>query len=201
MTDPRKERTQALALDVARQLFIQRGIDAVTHLEVAQAGGGARRTLYRHWPDRRALLHDVLADSKTPHAPTCGDCRLDLVAHLKALHRALNGSPLAMIVSTLCERSATDPEISELRAELADQGCEPGRSILRAGVRDGVLAKTLDIDRAMAQLEGPLFYAAIVHGRPFPLSGIEHLVECMFTNPPLREKRAASRTQRSSAIH
>lgn len=42
-------------LDAAAALFAERGVDAVGMGEVARAAGCSRATLYRYFPDRRAL--------------------------------------------------------------------------------------------------------------------------------------------------
>jgi AcrR family transcriptional regulator len=184
--DPRVARTRERALGVARSLLIGEGIDAVTHLRVAEAGGGGRRTLYRHWPERRDLLRDTLAHSEVPHAVVTGDVRVDLIAHLHALRMALQHSPLATIVCTLAERSTLDPDLGALRVQLAQRGCEPGRAIVRRAIKAGALAKDTNVDTMLAELEGPLFYCSILHGTTYPAAHIEPLVDRLVARPPVR---------------
>jgi AcrR family transcriptional regulator len=186
MHDPRVARTRARALGVARSLLIGEGIDAVTHLRVAEAGGGGRRTLYRHWPERRDLLHDTLAHSEVPHGAVTGDVRADLVAHLHALRAALQHSPLATVVCTLAARSTLDADLAALRSQLAQRGCEPGRAIARRAIKAGTLPKGTGVDTMLAELEGPLFYCSILHGTTYPAADIEPLVDRLLAQPPQR---------------
>jgi AcrR family transcriptional regulator len=161
-TDPRALRTRARVLAGAQELLLHRGIDAVTHLEVARATGVGRRTLYRHWPDRTSLLHDTLATSDHPHAPITGVLRDDVRAHLEALRRALVDGPLAYVVLALNERARVDPELVPLRDRLTEAGCAPLRSLLVGAVERGDLPADTDVDEHLAALEGPLFYRVLV---------------------------------------
>ncbi|MBC8093468.1 MAG: TetR/AcrR family transcriptional regulator [Pseudonocardia sp.] len=177
MTDPRVRRTRESALGAARDLLLRDGLDAVTHLRVAQHSGLGRRTLYRHWPDRLDLLHDTLSAAEYPHAERTGDLRTDLVAHLEALRVALTDGPLAYVVAVLHERAAISPELRPLRDRLTEQGCAPVREILHAAVDTGALPADLDVDAATAALEGPIFYRALVRAEPVPPEAVAVIVE------------------------
>ena len=54
-------RTRARILDAAIDCFIQFGNEKTTLNDVARAAGLARQTIYRYFPDRRALLEAVKA--------------------------------------------------------------------------------------------------------------------------------------------
>jgi AcrR family transcriptional regulator len=161
-TDPRAIRTRDAVLHASRNTLLSEGIDAVTHLNVAQHAGVGRKTMYRHWPTPEALLHDTLESANFPQATRTGDLGRDLTAHLEALRQALVHGPLAYIIHALNERAKFDPTMATLRDQLTQQGCEPIREILRAAVKTGRLPRNLDIEEAAGQLEGPLFYRTLV---------------------------------------
>jgi AcrR family transcriptional regulator len=196
VTDPRIERTRTRALEAARRLLVEEGVDAVTHLRVAEAGGGGRRTLYRHWPDATALLRDTLTHGEVPHAPVTGDLRADLVAHLDALRRALVEGHLGFVISLLGERSRTDATFELLRDELTEAGCEPLRRMLRAAVRSGTLPSDLDVPAAMAALEGPVFYRCMVRRERFGTKDVDRVVDAVLSAPPRRLTREGRRAAR-----
>ncbi len=183
--DPRVRRSRERALSVGRALLVSQGIDAVTHLRVAGAGGGARRTLYRHWPDARSLLRDVLAASEVPHAERTGDLRRDLLAHLDALRRALVDGHLRLVVCALGERAAVDPSFEPLRAELTEAGCAPLRDLLQEAVRRALLPPDLDLPAAMAALEGPVFYRALVRRETVASGVLTAVVDGVLAAPPV----------------
>jgi AcrR family transcriptional regulator len=185
LVDPRAQRSRHRALEVGRALFVAEGLDAVTHLRVAEAGGGARRTLYRHWPDAGSLLRDVLAAGEVPHAERCGDLRRDLVAHLDALRLALVDGHLGLVVSALGERARVDPTFEPLRAELTEAGCAPLLALLDDAVRGGVLPARLDRPAAVAALEGPVFHRALVRRERMPADALPAVVDAFLGAPPV----------------
>jgi AcrR family transcriptional regulator len=186
--DPRAARSRQTALTAARTLLLAEGIAAVTHLRLAQTGGGARRTLYRHWPDQRSLLRDTLAYNDVPHASFAGPLGTDLVAHLRALNAALTRGHLGYVICALGERSTVDPFFEDLSQELTEQGCEPLRQRLLTAVSDRLLPKQLDMDASLAALEGPVFYHVMVRRQAIVKDGIEQVVRSFVKDPPIRNR-------------
>ena len=175
--DARARRTRSAALAAAAHLLVTEGLDAVTHQRVAEAASVGRRTLYRHWPDQDALLHDVLAGAEYPVAERTGDLRADLDAHLDALRRALVDGPLRYVVLALNERAAVRPDLTGLRDRLAARGCAPLRALLAEAVSDGRLPPTLDLEWAVSAVEGPIFYRSLVGGEAVPAEAVGPVVD------------------------
>lgn len=156
----------------------------MTHARVAEASGVGRRTLYRHWPDQRTLLHATLSLTRAPdHDPTL-DLRTGLTSHLHALTGALVDGPLSYIVATLHERSVHDPSFAALHDELVAAGCAPLLHLLSTAVASGELPADLDVDAAVAQLEGPVFHRAMLHRRRTTADQVNGIVERFLDRPP-----------------
>lgn len=62
-TDKRFLRSRAAALDAAVDIIATRGVEDVTHQNVAEAAGLGRATMYRHWPTRTELIVDTLTNA------------------------------------------------------------------------------------------------------------------------------------------
>jgi AcrR family transcriptional regulator len=163
--DPRVARTRAAILTAGRALLAEGGLAAVTHLHVADRAGVGRRSVYRHWPSRDDLLHDVLSSASAPTWRPTDDLAVDVLAHLRELRDALVHGPLALVVAALAERSAVDASYVPLRDRLVESGCAPLRNRLQVAVTHGVLPAEADLDGMLARLEGPLFYEVLVRGR------------------------------------
>lgn len=189
--DPRAERSRAKALQAAQTLLLSEGIDAITHARVAEVSGVGRRTLYRHWPDQRSLVHATLSLIRAPDADPTVDLRAGLVAHLTALSSALTSGPLGYVVATLYERSVHDPAFESLRSELVRSGCAPLESMLERAAAGGDLPSDLDVDSAVAALEGPVFHRAMLHRRPTDRVRVEELVGRFLESPPRSGGRPA----------
>src|ERR671934_2975923 len=58
--DPRVLRSRQAALSAVQEILAEHGWTGVTHVAVAARSGVGRTTLYRHWPDVRALLFDAI---------------------------------------------------------------------------------------------------------------------------------------------
>ena len=57
-----KAATRALLLRTARALFVERGVEPTTTREVARRAGVGVGTVFAHFPDKAALVEEVLAD-------------------------------------------------------------------------------------------------------------------------------------------
>lgn len=160
-TDPRVRRTRALLLDAAVVELAGRGWGAFSLEAVAERAGVARSTLYRHWPDRHALVVDALEHHSTQPPPE------------------LAGSPrerVEQIVAHLAEAMA-DPVRSALAIALIDAGerdpvlREIGRRF--AAGRRGALERALaaagagEPELAAAALAGAIVYRRVLGGEPF----------------------------------
>lgn len=186
--DPRRDRTRTTALTAARGLLLEEGLEAVTHLRVATRSGLGRKTIYRHWPTKTALLLDSLSTREWARVERSGDLQIDLARHLEQLRRALVEGPLARILVAILERAAVDPDFRPLHHALATEGLRPLSKILRAGVRTGRLPPDLDLNLALGLLEGPLFYRVLVLGERPSAAVIPGVLRAFLAHPPRRPK-------------
>jgi AcrR family transcriptional regulator len=165
-SDPRVARTREAVRDAVRRLVREAGLEAVTHQRVAAEAGVGRATVYRHWPDRTHLLLDALAELGIPEGEgSSGDLVADLTRELGRLQRILSGSPLVPELVALIGRAEWQPELREVKASLLASGTAGLRRSLVAGIDRGDIPSDLDLDTALAQLAGPLFYRRLLaHG-------------------------------------
>jgi AcrR family transcriptional regulator len=112
-------RNRALIVTTAVRLFAERG-PAVCMEEIAQAAGLGVGTLYRHFPDRRALVDDIAADTLrrlltaartlAEQEPSGRDALLGVIEHCAGL-------PLALTKS-LADPPSAHPEVPRLIEDL-----------------------------------------------------------------------------------
>ncbi|GGL26097.1 TetR/AcrR family transcriptional regulator [Planomonospora parontospora] len=90
-TGPAKGSTDAL-LDAAREVVLAVGVRRTTLTDVARRAGLSRMTVYRHWPDVRSLVADLMTREWVEVAGRfAGD---DPVTAAVGSVRALRGHPL-----------------------------------------------------------------------------------------------------------
>ncbi|MFD9486049.1 TetR/AcrR family transcriptional regulator [Streptomyces sp. NPDC059991] len=180
--DPRAERSRAAALAAARDLLIEQGWSAVTHVAVAARSGVGRTTLYRHWPDASGLVRDVIAERiSTAHTPPTGVLRDDLIRELDGLRRLLHDPVSDRGLRAVIERAGVDPVFAQLKEALYREGSRVFRTVLDAAKARGELAADLDPDLAVDQLAGPLMYRHLLAGRSVTAEYVERVVDGFLT--------------------
>lgn len=157
--DPRVTRTREAVLRAGRELLDAEGPDAVTHLRIGEATGIARTTIYRHWPDREALLAAVLTETSTAEAPfDTGELRGDLHLYLEQLRRGTAGRRERHGMAHVMARAETDGTFADLRRERVERRIAPLRDLLRRAVERGELPADLDVDEAAVDFVAPVFF-------------------------------------------
>lgn len=58
-SDLERQQTRTAILDAARELFVERGVDAVTMREIARRVGFSPTAIYLHFKDKDALIHEL----------------------------------------------------------------------------------------------------------------------------------------------
>lgn len=163
-TDPRVEQSKALVREAAEALFVELGFTGVTVEAVAARSGVARSTIYRHWPNRDALLAEVLASF--PVTIEVPDRDLGAAERLRLVTRQLAAvlrderwrRALPVMLDALVQHR------NDLLLVLATTQHAQQRAIsavLGDAVADGELPEGIDRIEVMMQLMGPLTVAAM----------------------------------------
>lgn len=162
---PRVERSRRRALWAGREILLNEGWDALTQRRVAEVAGIGRATVYRHWPDRIALLVDVCTtEANRVHTVPTGDLRHDLCTELQTLRREVIEGGFDKVVVALTDRCFWEPELLPVKQAAVEHGTATVRGILSAAVARGELGADLDLDEAIAALAGPLVYRHLFAG-------------------------------------
>lgn len=190
--DPRTVRSRDAALTSARELLIEQGLVGLTHGAVAARSGISRATLYRLWPAPTDLVRATIAwhITASQSEPT-GDLRADLLTELAGTRAMLHEPASEQGMRVMIERAAVDPKFAEVKEALYRSGTRAVRAILAAAVARGELPAELDIDLAVDQLHGPLFFRRLVANRTFDLDYVHDVVDDFLhshsTKPPHRQ--------------
>jgi AcrR family transcriptional regulator len=176
--DPRVTRSRAAVLEAAAQLLSEEGWNAVTHVKVAERSGVGRATIYRHWPEARDLLRDVLRDvEERPHVDPTGDLRTDVLSELELVRLGMNDVGRTRAIAALVDRGMVDPEVAALSAQLMTESTAVLRGLIRDAKRQGTLRTAVDPQRSSAQLIGPMVFQRFLAAKPLPRSFVESIVD------------------------
>ncbi|MEU9022709.1 TetR/AcrR family transcriptional regulator [Actinomadura sp. NPDC048394] len=161
--DPRTVRTRQAALAAVRELLVESGLSGVTHVTVAARSGVGRSTLYRYWPDVPSMVSDVIAELRVAITPApSGDLATDLVTLLNGTREMLHHPASERAMRALIERAGIDPAYTDLQSQLHAAGAAVIEQFLQAGIKRGDVPDDLDVELAVAQLAGPLFYQRLL---------------------------------------
>ncbi|MFD7499075.1 TetR/AcrR family transcriptional regulator [Streptomyces sp. NPDC059832] len=114
-------RSRRRILDAARDVFLERGLDAPLDLIVRRAGIGPA-TLYRRYPDREALVRDLTGDllarleSAAEEAAAVDDDAFEVVRRF--VHAAAD-LRMGAIILVLLEGLVVDAELVRIRTRTA----------------------------------------------------------------------------------
>lgn len=171
--DPRVQRTVAAVVEVGRRLLDEEGPEAVTHLRIGELTGIARTTIYRHFPDREALLEAVLAESGD--APTVedpppdrfdtGSLVGDLDAFLETVRRRSGRGRETQRLPHLLSHAERHGRFAELRDRRMDRLLTSLETILERARERGELDHRIEPPDAAAELLGPLFFRRFFLGQ------------------------------------
>lgn len=134
-------------LDAARDCVLAVGVRRTTLTDVARRAGVSRMTLYRRWPDVRALVGDVMtrewvavALGATPEPDSAFTSREQLVDGLVAGLRAFRAHPLLRKILEV-DPELLLPYLVDRRGASQDALLEFVSDWLRAGHADGSIRR------------------------------------------------------------
>ncbi|MFJ8856042.1 helix-turn-helix domain-containing protein [Streptomyces sp. NPDC102437] len=157
-------RSRRRILDAARDVFLERGLDAPLDLIVRRAGIGPG-TLYRRYPDREALVRDLTGDllarleSAAEAAAAVDD---DAFAAVRRFVHAAADLRMGAVILVLLEGLVVDEELVRIRTGTANTV----ETLIDAAHRSGRLRRDVGM--------GDLVLLSIRLSRPLP-DGLDRL--------------------------
>ncbi|MFD9123978.1 TetR/AcrR family transcriptional regulator, partial [Kitasatospora sp. NPDC059571] len=162
---PRSEAAeQAIFSAVEALMEAGTGLSELTVERIAAAAGVGKATIYRRWPNKEALLVDVVArlEEPTPE-PAGGSVRDELVNMVDFMRRrGLAKRSRWMLKSALSQMNAW-PELRDAYQErVVKPRRELARTIIRRGIAEGVLRDDLDVELVCEVVIGPILLRSVL---------------------------------------
>jgi AcrR family transcriptional regulator len=164
---PRSDRARRDICDAFRHILIEEGFDKVRMEHVAARAGVGKATIYRRWPSKQALAHEVLLELATPFlaVPDVGDTRAELLATVLAPMRAMTETAFGPVIRALLSEISRDPELGDpFRASVVQVRRDEVSRVLARGIRRGDLRPDLQPDVAVEMLVGPVYFRLMFGG-------------------------------------
>ncbi len=179
--DKRIEKTSANARKAALDVLAQGGFAAFTMEAVADHSGISKSTLYRHWPDRIALLTDALETLNQQPRPAeplkrnqLRERVIELLTHLASV---FEGSRIESVMPALIEAAEHHVEVANFLHHYSAARRKTLVRVLQQGVANGELPANFNADLAALALSGPIFYCRLMSPSRFPRKKVADLVD------------------------
>ena len=158
--NPRTRRVREVILSAAVEVLVERGAQDVTAARVAEQADVARTTIYRHWPDQRALLLATIDALTSPdhQTPTVGRLEVDVRTVLGLLRTRLVTHDVASVFGALSAYAARDNAFSEGQRRFVERLTKPTVEVLAVAQERGALGVDVDCELEASLLAGPLLH-------------------------------------------
>jgi len=176
----RSERARQAVLSAADDLLAERGFAGVTIEGIAAKAGVAKQTIYRWWQSKTDVLMDAyLEDAAEDLVPADrGDLEHDLRSYLLRLTEFLVATDPGEVFRALIGQSLHDPDVAAVfRDRCVDAQRDRDRLLIERAIQRGDLPADLDVNTAVDQLVGPIYYRILVTGQAVDADFVDALVD------------------------
>jgi TetR/AcrR family transcriptional regulator, regulator of autoinduction and epiphytic fitness len=166
LPDPRIEHSRRAICRAALQEFASVGYAGFRMESVAARAGVGRSTVYRHWPEKAALIADALETLNTQPDPdrelVAGTARQRVELLLNHLAGALADSPVSACIPALVHAADNDAAMRDFFHAYSAQRRQRLTDTIATGVEDGQFPARIDPEAASVALSGALFYRRLM---------------------------------------
>ncbi len=157
VVDPRIERSRQVILQAVLEELSELGYGALTIESAARRAGVGKATIYRHWPDKIALIADafkLLQQQRDPELVT-GSPREKLERILRHVADVVADSPFSSCLPALIE-------------------------LISNGIATRDFPPRTDPETAAFALLGAIFFCRLMTNTPFPVERVRDLIDTVF---------------------
>jgi AcrR family transcriptional regulator len=177
--DPRIERSRLVIRRAALDELGEVGYGAFTIESVAARAGVGKSTIYRHWPDKLALIADAFETFHEQMVPSVetGSPRERVVRLVRHVAEVVVDSTFSVCIPALIEGAERDPRVREFHHRYSAERRQSLVEVIAEGVASGDFPPRIDPELAALALLGPIFYRRLMSGEPFDPAGAGELVD------------------------
>ncbi|MFE2111143.1 TetR/AcrR family transcriptional regulator [Kitasatospora sp. NPDC059463] len=161
---PRSEAAeQAIFAAVEEQMAAGTSLSELTIEGIATGAGVGKATIYRRWPNKEALLVDMVSRMEEPLPESTGSIRGDLVAMIEYMRlRGLAKRSRWVLKAALGQMHGWPELHAAYRERVIVPRREAAREVIRRGVAGGELRADLDEELLADLLIGPILARSIL---------------------------------------
>jgi len=182
VVDPRIERSRQVILQAVLEELSELGYGALTIESAARRAGVGKATIYRHWPDKIALIADafkLLQQQRDPELVT-GSPREKLERILRHVADVVADSPFSSCLPALIEGAERDRALRRFHHHFQTEARKPLIALISGGIATGDFPPRTDPETAAFALLGAIFFCRLMTNTPFPVERVRDLIDTVF---------------------
>jgi TetR/AcrR family transcriptional regulator of autoinduction and epiphytic fitness len=166
--DPRIERSRRVILEAAVAELGAAGYGAFAIESVAARAGVGKSTIYRHWPDKLALIAAAFRTLHAEEGPdlATGTPRERLVRILRHVAEVVAESPFSACIPALIDGAERDPALRAFHHRFQAEARRPTVAVIAEGVAAGDFPAGTDPALAAEALLGAIFFRRLMTPAP-----------------------------------
>jgi AcrR family transcriptional regulator len=166
--DPRVERSRMVILSAAVEELADVGYGRVRIESIAARAGVGKSTIYRHWPDKLALIADAFETFHEQMVPDLSEVPVREAIELLIGHVAevVVDSTFSRCIPALIEGAERDERVREFHHRYSAERRQTLIELIHRGIRAGEISATVDAELATTALLGVVFYRRLMTGHP-----------------------------------
>jgi TetR/AcrR family transcriptional regulator of autoinduction and epiphytic fitness len=184
--DPRVERSRVVILKAAVDELAEVGYGGVTIESVAARAGVGKSTIYRHWPDKLALIADAFEtfhEQMVPDLETRSP-RESVELLLRHVAEVVVDSTFSRCIPALIEGAERDQRVREFHHRYSAERRQALIDVIALGIQHGDFHADLDPELATIALLGSIFYRRLMTNEPFDPEHAAELVAAVLGQGP-----------------
>ena len=174
----RSARVRSAVLRATLEELAAVGYGALSFESVAHRASVHKTTLYRHWPNREALVREALlarSEVAVP-IPDTGSLRADLIRFAEAVVANITAPDYEAIVRAVASDARTEGALGDASRGFWRERFQLARIIVLRGIERGELSADVDPTLLLESLVGPLYLRLLITREPLDDGFIETLV-------------------------
>ena len=177
--DPRVERSRHTILHAALEELGEAGYGAFAIESVAARARVGKSTIYRHWPDKIALIADAFRTFHQEIGPdwTTGTPRERLERVLRHVAEIVLHSAFSACIPALIDAAERDRNLRRFHHRFQAEARQPLIDVIAEGIARGEFPAHLDPELAAFSLLGALFFCRLMTGTPFDPQRVTVLID------------------------
>ena len=161
--DPRIERTRKVVLEATAELIGECGFGRTSIEAISERSGVARSTIYRHWPERTALLFESVGRKmERIQASYTGELRADLIITFSHLGEMLSNESTRSILASFFAESTRDPDMAKLNTKITKARRDAISRLIEDAVVQEQLPPETDSHQMADDLVAGIFFKGMI---------------------------------------